>query len=260
MKCEHCGGNLSLNDKYCPHCGCINEQAKRHVEDMERYEGEFEETKEEVYENTRRFTQFSVRIIVIAVLLAASLLLIVLRNNAWSLHYNYIRSKAESNYDTYSAAMDQMLADGNYTEFSDFIDAHHITTYQGPYERYAQINPATRYYAEIYEKIMAIHRPSYYDEGEEEETVSRLAECLDSYYERIAQSYEDYDIDEELTNTTIARMTQTIEALLVAYCGLDADEAAALPQMTKARRAVLIEEKALPLVTEHMAQVVEEHR
>ena len=37
MKCKYCGGNLTLEQAYCPHCGRPNEEAAQHVKDMEHY-------------------------------------------------------------------------------------------------------------------------------------------------------------------------------------------------------------------------------
>ena len=38
MKCKYCGGNLTLEQAYCPHCGRPNEEAAQHVKDMEHYQ------------------------------------------------------------------------------------------------------------------------------------------------------------------------------------------------------------------------------
>lgn len=45
MKCKYCGGNLTLEQAYCPHCGRPNEEAAQHVKDMEHYKSNFEDTK-----------------------------------------------------------------------------------------------------------------------------------------------------------------------------------------------------------------------
>jgi predicted amidophosphoribosyltransferase len=52
MKCKYCGGNLTLEQAYCPHCGRPNEEAAQHVKDMEHYKSNFEDTKSDVYEVT----------------------------------------------------------------------------------------------------------------------------------------------------------------------------------------------------------------
>ena len=40
----------------CPFCGLPNEFARKHQEDMDRYEQEFQQTQSEVYQKTRHFT------------------------------------------------------------------------------------------------------------------------------------------------------------------------------------------------------------
>ena len=37
MKCKYCGYNISLEEEYCPHCGNKNEEAAKHIADMEQY-------------------------------------------------------------------------------------------------------------------------------------------------------------------------------------------------------------------------------
>ncbi len=56
MKCPHCGAQIGLEEKYCPFCGLPNEFARKHQEDMDRYEQEFQQTQSEVYQKTRHFT------------------------------------------------------------------------------------------------------------------------------------------------------------------------------------------------------------
>ena len=51
MKCKYCGGNLTLEQAYCPHCGRPNEEAAQHVKDMEHYKSNFEDTKSVTYDN-----------------------------------------------------------------------------------------------------------------------------------------------------------------------------------------------------------------
>ena len=57
MKCKYCGGNLTLEQAYCPHCGRPNEEAAQHVKDMEHYKSNFEDTKSDVYEVAEKNTE-----------------------------------------------------------------------------------------------------------------------------------------------------------------------------------------------------------
>ena len=43
MKCKYCGGDVTLDDHFCPHCGRPVDQSQRHHQEMKQYETEFEE-------------------------------------------------------------------------------------------------------------------------------------------------------------------------------------------------------------------------
>ena len=50
MKCKYCGGDVTLDDHFCPHCGRPVDQSQRHHQEMKQYETEFEETRQEALE------------------------------------------------------------------------------------------------------------------------------------------------------------------------------------------------------------------
>ena len=66
MKCEFCGGTLSLEEEYCPHCGQANKHAKQHIKDMRHYQGKFENTEKYVRNKATTYSEVSVRAIIIA--------------------------------------------------------------------------------------------------------------------------------------------------------------------------------------------------
>ena len=90
MKCKHCGGNLSLEDAFCPHCGQPNEDARQHVADMERYQDNFEDTREDVYTVTRKFSGMTARAVIIAGLTVLFLVIFLMSENWWSIRRSVI--------------------------------------------------------------------------------------------------------------------------------------------------------------------------
>ena len=63
MNCAHCGAPITLEEKYCPHCGQPNIQAARHSEDMARYRNEFENTRRGVHVTLRAYKGITARLI-----------------------------------------------------------------------------------------------------------------------------------------------------------------------------------------------------
>ena len=74
MKCENCGGRISLEDEFCPSCGAVNRNAQKHIKDMRRYQSTFANVQQDVQEATKRYSEVTVRIIMIAVLLIMAVL------------------------------------------------------------------------------------------------------------------------------------------------------------------------------------------
>lgn len=77
MKCNNCGAPLQLNQKFCPNCGSPNEQALKHVNDMENYDKKFNRTRSKVISNSKWFVKNITPIAVVmlsAIVLAAALI------------------------------------------------------------------------------------------------------------------------------------------------------------------------------------------
>lgn len=91
MKCESCGGNLTLEDVVCPYCEAVNPHAIEHIRQMKRYQKDYEGTKEQVYDVTKRYVSVSVRIIVIAVLIVLIILCGVLSDEDIHSNANWLR-------------------------------------------------------------------------------------------------------------------------------------------------------------------------
>ena len=58
MKCKNCGAPLNLNVKFCPNCGTPNEEAAKHIKDMENYGRKFNQTRNRVVGNSKWFVEY----------------------------------------------------------------------------------------------------------------------------------------------------------------------------------------------------------
>lgn len=243
MKCSHCGGTVSLEDERCPHCGQLNEHAQKHIEDMRRYKGEFEHTKKHVYERTRLFTQVTVRVIVLAVLVILAVGLYLLEDNAYAIRRIIQTSSAERKYDQYSEELDQYLADENFRAFCNFCYAHGLSAYEGRYAgKYGCAIWVCYNYDNLYNSLMEYAFPKSYTTIQQ---AQRTAECMGFFYNTL--DYEPgYGIEDEndpAVAKAIETMKENVERFLVAYCGFTKEEAESMQELSDVRRAVILEEK-----------------
>ncbi|MGN0156099.1 MAG: hypothetical protein ACI39N_02540, partial [Lachnospiraceae bacterium] len=78
MKCKYCGANLAIEDEKCPFCGKPNPFMTKHRSEMKRFTKEFEKTKSEVIEKSNRFNSWTIRVTVIAVLVALNVTVLLM--------------------------------------------------------------------------------------------------------------------------------------------------------------------------------------
>ena len=109
MKCQHCGNNLNIEDKYCPYCGQPNPFAVKHQEEMERFEKDYQETKEDVLEQSSRFNRHTVRITIIAVMVALIALTCFLLAKADDIRWWQMEKAIEAEAPAHREAIQQLM-------------------------------------------------------------------------------------------------------------------------------------------------------
>lgn len=156
MKCKYCGGNLTLEQAYCPHCGRPNEEAAQHVKDMEHYKSNFEDTKSDVYEVTEKNTEIMSHMIIITVLVILCVVVFVVSARSWSIHRGLLQFDAGIRQGSYMKQMEQYLEDEDYIGLSAFCDRHYIRPYSSnnSYEKYQLLMEASGAYRYFYESLM----------------------------------------------------------------------------------------------------------
>lgn len=245
MKCEHCNGNLTLEQEYCPHCGQPNKHARKHIDDMRRYQGEFEDTRRYVKDKVTGYTAISVRVVILSVLIVLCLVFIAVGSNAGRITRSIQRNKADRNFREYAQILDEYLEKGDFLEFGSFCDYKGIRTYDSAYEeKYGQIINACNWYESAFTQLMNF---ACFDEADRINQMTELTgdslEYFYKYYRNDDSFYSGQDGEQELYRKTLNQMERDIELLLSVYCGFSKEEAEEFPQMSKAKRNILLEEK-----------------
>lgn len=247
MKCENCGGNLSLEDLACPHCGTINRQAQQHVRDMRRYQGEFQDTQKNVYAVTRRYAGITTRVVIIAVLLIITVVFAIFASESYSIKRHILQNRAERNFEKYSAKIEQYLEDEDYIALYAFAEANYIDAYDNEYEKYLPMIRVCNQYTYLYEYIMGYHTKVQQGDDAEyiENQIQYMGEQLNYFYDTLdMENYSYYEsVDVEKTQMILARIEEQVKVLLRTYCGLTQEDVESLDGLSEARRMVLLEER-----------------
>lgn len=237
-----------MEEKYCPHCGQINKHAQQHIRDMERYQGEFEETKKEINSVSKSYSRITVRAIIIVILVVLLVVFMVLASEAYSLIRDWERNKSERNAKKYIEQIETYLAEEDYLTLAAFTEERNIRTYsysdeESDYSAYFPIMRVCQTYDDVYYQIIGLGQK----DGENlERAVESLGNSLEYFYQYTDPDYypEHYmEFDAEKCKEPLETMVLYVEKLLQTYCNLSEEEAAELKEMSAAKRIVLIEER-----------------
>lgn len=248
MKCRSCGSPLTLEQKFCPHCGSANVQAAQHAQDMERYQDEFEYTKSDVYHKARSFASNAVKGVVVSVLFIAILVLIFSATHYYDVEYRLKELKNRWNRNENVEQIEDFLEDNNYYAIGAYCNAKNIYAYDDGYEEYRPIiNMATQYYW-FYDYFLDVTLPNRYTyDGDYEWMYSSLSSGLNQFYMYYLEDYESMynrgNLDMVKMQPYMDDMVNEVSLVLTEYLGLTEDEALALPYMRDAQRTLMIEEK-----------------
>ncbi len=240
MKCPHCGGEMSLEDKLCPYCGMPNEEAAEHAREMRRYRESYRKTEAEVKEKTKRQTARFTKIILSLVLILLSVAAVWFGRNAYSFRYNQKRADAVRHADAYREKLDSFLKEGDYAAFLSFAEREKISFYEEPYEEYIRIADVGRHYLYFLDDTRKLLvREKYTDLGSMTEYI---ADALDDLAKDLADPYDYYQgVDSEKSRLAVEDMTGEIRAVLIRYFGFTEEEAEDVFTMSGANRRLLLE-------------------
>jgi hypothetical protein len=243
MKCENCGGNLTLEDVVCPHCESVNQHAIQHIRDMKRYRKDYEGTKEGVYSVIKNYVGVTVRIVIIAVLIVLIFLCARQREDSFSIKLNSMRKEAEKNAEEHKAVIDDYLENGEFRALDYYLEVNVIGVSMPAYEDYKAVFNAISNYSFFYADIIGYMHPS----GEKNLATypTRLEEDIRQFYELFDEEHYINIYIQPQHKEYILQMKDEMEALMITYCGLTEEEAEGIWEMSKAERMTLLEERLL---------------
>lgn len=145
MKCPHCGAQIGLEEKYCPFCGLPNEFARKHQEDMDRYEQEFQQTQSEVYQKTRHFTSLTVPLTVIFVLILLNIVSFVFVAKSWDIGSGLQKQQIHSHLSKHQENIDTYIQNGDFCGLSYYYSQNSLY-FEDAFDKYNALISASDSY------------------------------------------------------------------------------------------------------------------
>lgn len=244
MKCEYCLAPITLEDKYCPHCGRTNHAAMQHVSDMAKYQREFSNTQKQVMDVTSKYKSITARIIILGILAAIMVVTIVLRVSCYSLYRTINTNKLLKNKQAHIEKMEEYLDNNDYLGFSTYCEVNEISGYrvfkdeENDFRWYSPVITSAANYSTLYLAIMRVY--TNYDEYT---NVKNICDSLNYFYAGIKRESNSLYGSLESYEVVFGPMEEQCRGLLVRYLDFTPEEADSLMEMSEAKRSVLMEEK-----------------
>ena len=249
MKCEYCGNNLKLEDKFCPFCGKPNRLAQQHQQEMQRFSREFRKTKADVLEQSSRLNRRTVRITILAILAAMCAGMAFLCVKADDIRWRRIEKQIEANADVHQKELDRLMEERDYTGVYMYYDRNrlnYVPSRTSPLHDYEAACYASRHYNRVYEDIMTLairdKLENVYQYQTDEELIAETAKNIRACYEEmVPQSYHPEQWAEDKL-AYMEDMDRMIQQLTVRYFGISEEQAAGMKNMSEAKLTVMLEE------------------
>lgn len=229
---------MSLEEKTCPHCGRLNEEAIQHAADMERYQDHFEETRKDVYGVAKRFGGITARAVIIAALMLAIFVVFLIDDNVWDIRRWFVTMNSNVHVEEYSSQMERYLEEENYTAFRYFCKNHYIDGYNDNYQDYQPLIQAASAYEVVYSSINSLIM------AEDERTAGSYISNIEWGYAWFERSKDEgYYNDENIREKSLSVMEQMetkLKILLRVYLGFTVEETEQFGELNQAERLFLL--------------------
>lgn len=239
MKCSNCGNSLTLLEKYCPNCGSLNVQSKKHIDDMEKYEKSFNETKLKVEKNSRWFTGIIAPIAVF--IISALFMIICMAANYMDFSYELSRIIQGVDNSAHQESMEEyiltLIDEGKYNEVLQLQERKNISLSYKKYERRSELYDAMEGYCALRKNIQ-IHKNIYYSDSYYiQNKYNNMADAISKINSSVSYRYRGGD---EVCMKYIEDIQTKRDMLLKACCNFTDEDISMVGKMSKNEILILL--------------------
>ncbi|MCR4650881.1 MAG: hypothetical protein K5662_03910 [Lachnospiraceae bacterium] len=245
MICDNCRHEIGPEDLKCPNCGADNPFALQHAKNMEEYEAAYKETEEKARQFAGNTASIGKRAAILAILLIGIVVMLIVSrmNYADPDSDKAVIKDAVKNVDLYSDMMEEYLENGEYMECASFIFAHEIKSLHG--NEYARFGNIDFVIMDYYECIRGMEDIVF--RSNEADYFSSLDTDINNYCMYLEDFYSTYANMKLLESNAqylsyMDDMETELRTAMRVYFSMDEEEIDSFLKMTRAGKAVKIEE------------------
>lgn len=244
MKCEFCGGNISIDEAFCTHCGKPNKYHASHRADMDDYEKRFSKTQDEVTETAGRFTVKTFWISFIAVLVALILGEVILLLNVDDINYTLEKKRNAKNAAAIAAELGRLEDEGKYRELGDYYNKYWVSGSNNPTFEYNIVSDVANSYSNITGSMMDIvsrDNISYQTPYDIAQKINRYLEQMYSYIKEAPEKTSNVAYSEKHISSCLD-MIEECHKYLSVYLGIPFETVESFMDISSKERFNILEE------------------
>ena len=245
MKCQCCGGNLNIEDKFCPQCGILNPFAVKHQEEMERYEHDYRQTKEDMLKRSSIYNRRNLKITIIAVLITLIVACAFVFQSADDIRWSMKEKSIASNAETYRNNINRFIEDEDYLSLYAYIDTNRII-YSDNFLEYGGVFDTTRQYNYIYDDLMTLQSKragsGKFSYTSTSELIEGIADKIHNLYKMTEPNKFNPEAFQGDKKKYMDSLKSHLEVLISGYFGLSLEDAAKMSELSTSKICLLLEE------------------
>jgi hypothetical protein len=229
MKCEKCGSEISINDKYCPNCGARNAVGASHVDDMRRFEHTFKSTETDVRNRSGWFIKYITPMVVLVTSVVIFVVLLFISHDSG---YSIARRKQDSynknHADEITEKIMELAEDEEYLQtymLYYVADQQPKDTEHEYYNGWNWYYEAVDNYYSVRDSITAHYSAEGTDSGNSD--LSKAATNIYNFYDNISERNLARSLPESVVY--IEKIRGELEQFLAAYCNFSDEDIESLP-------------------------------
>ena len=243
MKCPHCGGEVGLEEKFCPWCGKPNEQSVQHMEDMARFQASYRATEQSVEKKTKHVVRLLPRLIVILALLIVSVVSVIIGSQAWEFSETVRKNAAERSAAATRAALDTYLEQKDYRGFHSYAEYHCLSFYRGPFDDYSQLDYCISDYVRFLDRledVFLVRDREKWLKNDAEFDIRYLAMYIDDLFDQL-DDVSKHDLTEK-DKLIVQDIRATAQGMVRVFLGLDEEALKEFLALSENRQPAMLEE------------------
>ena len=244
MKCNKCGGDLNIEQAFCPHCGNRNQYFEAHRKDMASYEQRFSQTEEEVTKKANITGKKAVFVTIVAVFAALILAEVIVLLNLNSINYYIVQYRNNKNSKEIAKELASLEDEGDYLNLGEYYYKYAIGCHDDAVKDFDVVGGASEEYVYFVNMLATIaYGDTRYDDPYN--LASRINNFLITVY-HYRESAIDRPEDPRYAAKhfeTINNIIEEMHAYLREYLDIDRETAERFPDMNDAERLAILQEK-----------------